>query len=174
VPTPARRPAAAPPPEPEHVSQHQSGGLSLPQIAALLVIGCLLLLVGGATAVTFALVMMGGISPVASAKDTPATAARAEARPTVPPSVLPPAPVPEQPPVPEKKPEPPPAPPTPAPPAGPEANAAPGGSLALSGSWFTVTAPKPLSDNVKRGLAWLASKQHADGGWASERPPPGR
>lgn len=32
----------------------------------------------------------------------------------------------------------------------------------------TPVEPKPLSDNVKKGLAWLTTQQRADGGWASE------
>ena len=32
--------------------------------------------------------------------------------------------------------------------------------------WVTAVDPKPLSENVRRGLAWLVGKQHDDGGWA--------
>lgn len=31
--------------------------------------------------------------------------------------------------------------------------------------WAPAVNPKPLSDNVKKGLAWLAKAQRADGGW---------
>ncbi|MHC4252411.1 MAG: prenyltransferase/squalene oxidase repeat-containing protein [Planctomycetota bacterium] len=32
--------------------------------------------------------------------------------------------------------------------------------------WTTAVDPKPLSENVTRGLAWLVRQQHASGGWA--------
>ncbi len=32
--------------------------------------------------------------------------------------------------------------------------------------WIFATTPKDLNDSVKKGLAWLASTQHEDGGWA--------
>lgn len=32
--------------------------------------------------------------------------------------------------------------------------------------WMPVVQPKPLSDNVKRGLAWLAKSQQKSGGWS--------
>ena len=32
--------------------------------------------------------------------------------------------------------------------------------------WETAVDPKPLSQNVKRGLAWLVGQQHDNGGWA--------
>jgi hypothetical protein len=57
---------------------------------------------------------------------------------------------------------------TPRTPAAPTPPDTPEGVVMLSGQWATVTAPKPLSDPVKKGLAWLASKQLDDGGWSSE------
>jgi hypothetical protein len=35
----------------------------------------------------------------------------------------------------------------------------------LGTNWVTAQAPRPLTDNVKKGLAYLASQQQADGGW---------
>jgi hypothetical protein len=32
--------------------------------------------------------------------------------------------------------------------------------------WASAVEPKPLSDNVKKGLSWLAKTQHQDGGWS--------
>ena len=32
--------------------------------------------------------------------------------------------------------------------------------------WVTAVEPKPLSENVRRGLAWLVGHQHDNGGWA--------
>ena len=32
--------------------------------------------------------------------------------------------------------------------------------------WVTAVEPKPLSDNVRRGLAWLVANQHDNGGWS--------
>jgi hypothetical protein len=32
--------------------------------------------------------------------------------------------------------------------------------------WVTAVEPKPLSENVGRGLKWLVEHQHASGGWA--------
>jgi hypothetical protein len=32
--------------------------------------------------------------------------------------------------------------------------------------WGSAVEPKPLSENVKRGLAWLVERQHADGGFS--------
>ena len=32
--------------------------------------------------------------------------------------------------------------------------------------WVTAVDPKPLSENVRRGLQWLVEHQHADGGWS--------
>ncbi len=32
--------------------------------------------------------------------------------------------------------------------------------------WVTAVEPKPLSDNVRRGLTWLVGHQHDNGGWA--------
>ncbi len=32
--------------------------------------------------------------------------------------------------------------------------------------WVTAVDPKPLSENVRRGLAWLVGRQHDNGGWA--------
>jgi hypothetical protein len=32
--------------------------------------------------------------------------------------------------------------------------------------WTTAVDPKPLSQNVTRGLAWLVQQQHTSGGWA--------
>src|SRR5713226_3174567 len=44
------------------------------------------------------------------------------------------------------------------------------GASAATGKEATVTAvpvkPKPLSENVKKALAYLASQQHAKGGWS--------
>ncbi len=31
--------------------------------------------------------------------------------------------------------------------------------------WVTAVEPKPLSENVRRGLAWLVEHQHDNGGW---------
>ncbi len=31
--------------------------------------------------------------------------------------------------------------------------------------WVTAVQPKPLSQNVRRGLEWLVAHQHANGGW---------
>ena len=32
--------------------------------------------------------------------------------------------------------------------------------------WVTAGVPKPLSENVRRGLQWLVEHQHQDGGWS--------
>jgi hypothetical protein len=32
--------------------------------------------------------------------------------------------------------------------------------------WVTAVEPKPLSENVRRGLKWLAEHQHENGGWS--------
>ncbi len=32
--------------------------------------------------------------------------------------------------------------------------------------WVTAVEPKPLSETVRRGLAWLVANQHDNGGWA--------
>ena len=32
--------------------------------------------------------------------------------------------------------------------------------------WVTAGEPKPLSENVRRGLQWLVEHQHEDGGWS--------
>ncbi len=32
--------------------------------------------------------------------------------------------------------------------------------------WVTAGVPKPLSENVRRGLQWLVEHQHDDGGWS--------
>lgn len=32
--------------------------------------------------------------------------------------------------------------------------------------WVTAVDPKPLSESVRRGLAWLVANQHDDGGWS--------
>ena len=33
------------------------------------------------------------------------------------------------------------------------------------GGWTTAVDPKPLTENIHRGLAWLVAQQHDDGGW---------
>ncbi len=33
-------------------------------------------------------------------------------------------------------------------------------------NWVPAVEPKPLSDHVKRGLAWLVATQHENGGWS--------
>ena len=32
--------------------------------------------------------------------------------------------------------------------------------------WVTAVDPKPLSENVRRGLKWLVEQQHPNGGWS--------
>ena len=33
-------------------------------------------------------------------------------------------------------------------------------------AWTTAVEPKPLGEAARRGLAWIASRQHEDGGWS--------
>ncbi|MGC8863545.1 MAG: hypothetical protein ACP5R5_12330 [Armatimonadota bacterium] len=40
------------------------------------------------------------------------------------------------------------------------------GARAAVTKWAPAVTPKPLSDNVKKGLAWLAKTQQESGGWA--------
>ena len=36
---------------------------------------------------------------------------------------------------------------------------------AAAGKWAPAVKPKPLSDNVKKGISWLVEHQHESGGW---------
>jgi len=42
----------------------------------------------------------------------------------------------------------------------------PGDGTTKRSCWVTAVEPKPLSENVLRGLAWLIGHQHDSGGWA--------
>ena len=52
--------------------------------------------------------------------------------------------------------------------AGPADDAKPG---ATSAGWTTAVAPKPLTGNVNKGLAWLAEHQLPGGGWGEGEGP---
>jgi len=46
------------------------------------------------------------------------------------------------------------------------ARGGPEGTQAGKAPWAPAVKPKPLSDNVKKGLDWLVRRQHENGGWS--------
>jgi hypothetical protein len=51
-------------------------------------------------------------------------------------------------------------------PAIPGAKGVTGATISGSPVWTTAVEPKPLSDQVKKGLVWIVKHQHENGGWA--------
>lgn len=54
----------------------------------------------------------------------------------------------------------------PLPPEPPGDGGAGGTPITYVAQWTTAVTPKPLSDNVQKGLSYLVAQQHASGGWS--------